>query len=189
MITTQDASIARRLQLLRSHGMTRDTAEMERVSEGGWYYEQQVLGFNYRITDIQAALGLSQLARMEPMHEQREALANRYDELLARLPVRLPPRQSDRRSSWHLYAIEVDGAGTSRSRAQVFQYLRDAGIGVNVHYIPIHTQPFYARLGFKRGDFPASEHYYSRAISLPLHPTLSAPEQDFVVNTLADALA
>lgn len=188
IVTTNDEQTASRLRLLRSHGMTRDPREMVRESEGGWYYEQQVLGYNYRMTDLQAALGLSQLARLDSMHRRREALADRYDFLLGRLPLLLPARLPDRRSAWHLYAIEIDETRTRTTRAAVYSRLRGAGIGVNVHYIPIHTQPYYAGLGFKRGDFPVSEHYYGRTISIPLFPALTDEQQDFVVATLASAL-
>jgi dTDP-4-amino-4,6-dideoxygalactose transaminase len=189
MLATQDEQLARRLQLLRSHGMTRRSEEMDCEPEGPWVYEQQLLGFNYRLTDVQAVLGLSQLKRLDDMHARREARASRYDELLAHLPLILPIRLEDRRSSWHLYAVEIDEAKTSKPRAQVFQHLRNAGIGVNVHYIPIHTQPFYARLGFKLGDFPASERYYGRSLSIPLFPSLTEEEQRHVANSLAAALA
>lgn len=189
LVTTRDAELARRLRLLRSHGMTRDPQEMEHPSEGGWYYEQQLLGFNYRLTDLQAALGLSQLGRLDEMQSRRNALADRYDALLAGLPVVTPPRRADRRSAWHLYVIELDDerAGASR-RAEVFAAFRAAGIGVNVHYIPIHLQPYYARLGFRRGDFPAAERYYSRAITLPLFPAMREEQQDRVVDLLRGLL-
>ena len=186
LVTTQDAALAQRLRLFRSHGMTRDVAQMEYVSEGPWYYEQQDLGYNYRLTDIQAALGSSQLTRLTALQARRIALANRYDNILAGLPLVLPPRLPDRISSWHLYAVEVDGTRTVLSRAQVFQALRDAQIGVNVHYIPIHLQPFYARLGFQRGEFPAAEHYYARALSLPLFASMSEAQQDRVAQVLID---
>ncbi|MEQ1807022.1 MAG: UDP-4-amino-4,6-dideoxy-N-acetyl-beta-L-altrosamine transaminase [Burkholderiaceae bacterium] len=189
IVTTPHDDVANRLRLLRSHGMVRDSAQLERVPEGAWYYEQHALGFNYRLTDMQAALGLSQLERVDVMQGRRRALADRYDLLLSRLPVILPTRQPDRTSAWHLYAIEIDGTRTSNTRAEVFQRMRDAGIGVNVHYIPIHTQPFYARLGFKRGDFPASERYYARALSLPLFPAMTEAQQQHVVATFEEALA
>jgi UDP-4-amino-4,6-dideoxy-N-acetyl-beta-L-altrosamine transaminase len=189
IVVSQDKRLADRLQALRSHGMTRNPLEMESACEGAWYYEQQSLGFNFRMTEVQAALGLSQLARLDVMRSRREMLAQRYDRLLAGLPVLLPPRLAHRQSSWHLYAVEVDETRTSKSRAHVFEYMRNAGIGVNVHYIPIHTQPFYHRLGFRRGDFPASERYYSRAISIPLFPALTEEQQDLVVKVLAEALA
>lgn len=186
LVTTQDADLAHRLRLLRSHGMTREQQDMERASEGPWYYEQAMLGFNARMTDLQAALGRSQLMRLDAMHARREALAARYDDLLSGLALILPARQPDRRSAWHLYVVEVDDTKTSVMRGEVFNHLRNAGIGVNVHYIPIHTQPYYARLGFRHGDFPASERYYSRAISLPLFPTMTEDQQSFVVRTLSE---
>ncbi|MDH3210717.1 MAG: UDP-4-amino-4,6-dideoxy-N-acetyl-beta-L-altrosamine transaminase, partial [Burkholderiaceae bacterium] len=188
MLTTRNDALARRLRLLRSHGVTREPRDMEHEPEGPWCYEQTLLGFNGRMTDIQAALGHSQLMRLDTMHRQRETLADRYDALLAELPLFLPLRLPDRRSARHLYAVEIDDARTSATRAQVVKHMRDAGIGVNVHYIPIHTQPYYTRLGFKRGDFPASERYYARAISLPLFPAMNAEQQSFVVNTLRTVL-
>jgi len=191
MITTQSDTLAQELRLLRSHGVTRDTALMERpqdlTDQGPWIYEQQRLGWNCRMTDLQAALGNSQLKRLDAMHAQRVALAGRYDELLADLPLRLPARRADRVSAWHLYAVEVDSAQTSR-RA-VFDALHAADIGVNVHYIPIHTQPYFQRLGFRAGQYPAAEAYYARTVSLPLHPGLTLPEQDRVVSTLRAVLA
>lgn len=184
MVTTQDDALAAKLQLLRSHGITRDANLLEQQDEGGWYYEQQCLGWNYRITDIQAALGYSQLQRMQAMQQQRVARADRYDRLLAELPVILPPRAADRLSSWHLYAIEIDETRTSVTRRQAFDALRAASIGVNVHYIPIHTQPYYTALGFRAEDFPAACHYYGRALSLPLFPAMTDAEQDRVVGVL-----
>ncbi len=189
LVTTNDASLARRLRLLRSHGMTREASEMERPSEEPWYYEQILLGFNYRLTDLQAALGLSQLKRIDAQQARRQALADRYDALLAGLPILLPCRLEDRTSAWHLYVIEIDEARTSKSRAEVFRLMRAADIGVNVHYIPIHTQPYYTRLGFRRGDFPTSEHYYGRAISLPLFPQLTEEDQHRVATELRKALS
>lgn len=189
IVTTRDAALAHRLRLLRSHGMTRDTADMEHSSEGSWYYEQQELGFNFRMTEMQAALGLSQLQRLPEMHQRRKALADRYDRLLSNSPLRLPPRSKDRDSSWHLYAIELDEGRTEVTRSYLFAKLREADIGVNVHYIPIHTQPYYRRLGFKLGDFPNSERYYSRAISIPLFPRMSETQQDRVVNVISSVLS
>jgi UDP-4-amino-4,6-dideoxy-N-acetyl-beta-L-altrosamine transaminase len=189
LITTQDPALARKLQLLRSHGMTREPSELEHPSEGGWYYEQQLLGLNYRLTDMQAALGSSQLKRLDAMQARRAQLAAQYGDLLADLPLILPAELPDRTSAWHLYAVEIDEKRTDRRRADVFQALRDAKIGANVHYIPIHTQPYYQRLGFRQGDFPASEHYYSRAISLPLFPALTLAQQQRVAGVLREALA
>lgn len=188
MVTTQDPAMAKHLRLLRSHGMTREAADLHEVAEGPWVYEQQLLGYNYRLTELQAALGSSQLRRLDSMHARRVALADHYDALLADLPLRLPTRLPDRVSAWHLYAIEVDDTRTSSSRAAVFHALRDARIGANVHYIPIHFQTHYAARGFARGDFPASERYYSRAISLPLFPAMTQAQQQRVVDVLVAAL-
>lgn len=183
MLTTNDDNLASKLRLLRSHGITRDDAALERPSEGGWYYEQVTLGYNYRMTDMQAALGLSQLARMDTWRSRREALADRYDRALADSRFKLPARLQDRVSSWHLYVVELTD-DVAASRAEVFAGLRDAGIGANVHYIPIHTQPHYERLGFERGDYPHSERYYDRAITIPLFPAMTDEQQDFVIEAL-----
>lgn len=189
MVTTRDAALAERLQGLRSHGMVRDASRMTQPPEGPWVYEQQQLGWNCRMTELQAALGRSQLRRLPQMAAQREASAARYDRLLASLPLRLPARLSDRRSSWHLYAVEIDAGRTPCSRADAFGALRAADIGVNVHYMPIHLQPYYQALGFVRGQFPAAEAYYAQALSLPLFPGMSETEQDRVVAVLAQVLA
>ncbi len=189
IVATNDPSIAKRLRLLRSHGTTRVAADLVRPADGAWVYEQQLLGYNYRMTDLQAALGESQLSRLGAMHSQRIALADRYDRLLSGLPLVLPPRPSDRASSWHLYVVEIDATRTRRTRAQVFARLRDAQIGVNVHYIPIHTQPYYAALGFKADDYPAALHYYRGALSLPLFPELTEAQQQRVADALRGALA
>ncbi|WP_323015534.1 UDP-4-amino-4,6-dideoxy-N-acetyl-beta-L-altrosamine transaminase, partial [Devosia sp.] len=188
MVTTQDEALAARLRSLRSHGMTRDPALLERTPDGPWYYEQHDLGYNYRLTDMQAALGLSQLQRLDAMQARRVALADAYDTLFADLPVKLPHRGPDRQSAWHLYAIEIDKSRTSADRRAVFEALRRANIGVNVHYIPIHTQPYYERLGFGRQDFPAAVAYYEQAISLPLFPRMTQDQQAHVAQTLRAAL-
>jgi UDP-4-amino-4,6-dideoxy-N-acetyl-beta-L-altrosamine transaminase len=194
MVTTQDPAIARRLQLLRSHGITRTPGEMvlDGPMPGPWYYEQATLGFNYRMTDIQSTLGFMQLQRLEQFHTARERLADRYDQLLAGLPLKLPVRApsaaSTARSSWHLYVVEVmPGAGVA-SRETVFKRLWDANITVNVHYIPIHTQPFYRARGFQTGQFPAAEAYYAQALSIPLYPALTDAQQDHVIAQLSQAL-
>lgn len=187
MVVTQDEGIAERLRLLRSHGITRDPSAMQGPCEGPWYYEQVALGYNYRLTDLQSALGLSQLSRLEEWQEARTRLADRYDALLADTPLVLPARRADRKSAWHLYAVEL-ADGAPASRLSVFEAMREAGIGVNVHYIPIHLQPHYATLGFARGDFPAAEAYYARALSLPLFPAMSEEQQDRVVEVLLAAI-
>ena len=189
LVTTQDPAVAARLRLLRSHGMTRESGEMEHASPGGWYYEQQCLGYNYRMTELQAALGESQLKRMADMHGRRKDRAARYDVLLRDLPLILPARLDDRESSLHLYVVEIDRDRTLARRSDVFARMRDAEIGVNVHYIPIHTQPYYERLGFAPSDAPHSVRYYERALSIPLYPELTDADQDRVVHALSSALS
>ena len=188
MVTTRDHELDRQLRLLRSHGMTREPESLQGVPEGPWVYEQHLLGFNYRLTDMQAALGESQLKRIVSMQKARQTLARIYDELLATLPLRLPVQLADRESSCHLYVIEVDDQRCSASRGRVFSAMRSAGIGVNVHYIPIHLQPYYASLGFRPGSFPAAERYYACALSLPLFPAMTNVQQGQVVDALASAL-
>ncbi|WP_088281768.1 UDP-4-amino-4,6-dideoxy-N-acetyl-beta-L-altrosamine transaminase [Ideonella sp. A 288] len=188
MVTTPDAALAERLRLLRSHGMVRDAAQLRSPPEGPWVYEQHLLGWNCRMTELQAALGLSQMQHLDTAHARRAALAERYDGLLAALPLIRPARLADRVSAWHLYPVEVDGARTDRTRAEVFAALRAADIGVNVHYIPIHTQPYYRELGFRPGDFPAAEAYAARTLSLPLFPQMTHDEQDRVVEVLQQVL-
>lgn len=188
MVTTKDAELASRLRLLRSHGITREASQMSAPPEGAWCYEQQSLGFNYRLTDIQAALGTSQLARVDAMRVRRDALARRYDELLAALPVFRPARQADRESAHHLYVVQLDAERCPAKRRDVFTRLRTAGIGANVHYIPIHLQPYYRQRGFGPGDFPHAERYYEGALTLPLYPALTYEQQDYVVNALKNAL-
>ncbi len=183
MALSNDAVLADHMARLRSHGIQRDVAAL--ATHGPWYYEQIELGFNYRMTELQAALGLSQLARLDAYVAARRSLADRYDRFLAGLPVRTPGRDPDSDSAWHLYVIRLEDA--SRRRA-VFEHLRTANIGVNVHYIPVHLQPDYQRLGFAPGDYPVSEDYYARALTLPLYPTLSETEQDQVVAKLREAL-
>lgn len=184
MALTNSAELAAAMRRLRSHGITREASEMEGPSEGAWYYQQVELGFNYRMTDLQAALGLSQLRRLDEFVARRNRLANHYDRLLADVPVGRPVLRSPMTSAWHLYVVHVpDG-----TRRRVFDAMRAAGIGVNVHYIPVHLQPYYRRRGFKPGDFPEAEHHYAAAISLPLFPGLSKVDQDRVVAVLAASL-
>lgn len=186
MFMTQTRELAEKVMQLRSHGITRDMAHMTEPSHGAWYYQQLDLGFNYRLTDLQAALGLSQLTRLESFIQRRHELVQRYQQLLQHLPLDLPSQPHQGRSSWHLYIIRLHD---DTRRAVVFDQLRQAGIGVNVHYIPIHTQPYYQQLGFCWGDFPQAEQFYSQIISLPLHPSLSDDEQLQVVQVLERALA
>lgn len=184
LVTTRDAAIAERLRLARSHGITREPAQMSGTPEGAWSYEQIALGHNYRLTDLQAALGLSQLRRLPAFLARRIELAARYDRLLAPLPLVLPRQAPGQQSAWHLYVVQVPEG----RRAAVFERLRAAGIGVNVHYIPVHLQPYYRKLGFKPGDCPAAEAYYARALTLPLHAGLTEQQQDRVVAALGEAL-
>jgi dTDP-4-amino-4,6-dideoxygalactose transaminase len=184
MVMGNDPHLMRRVELLRSHGITRDPAEMLGESEGAWYYQQVELGYNYRLTDIQAALGRSQLARIETYLARRRELARRYATLLDGLPLDLPGYDAE--SAWHLYVVQLRDPARRR---RVFDALRAADIGVNVHYIPVHLQPDYGRLGFAPGDFPVAEAYYAAALSLPLYPGLSDADQDFVARQLRLALA
>lgn len=184
MVLGKDAALLGRIARLRSHGISRDEAEMEGGSEGGWYYQQLELGYNYRMTDIQAALGLSQLARLEAAVTRRRQLAARYNALLADLPLQTPPADPD--GAWHLYVVQLHEPAR---RAAVYDAMRRAGVGVNVHYIPVHLQPYYRRLGFKPGDFPRAEAYYAAALTLPLYPDLSEADQDHVVAALGSALS
>ncbi|MBT2294233.1 UDP-4-amino-4,6-dideoxy-N-acetyl-beta-L-altrosamine transaminase [Pseudomonas fluorescens] len=184
MVLTNRPELAQRLQRLRSHGMTRDADQMTEPSHGPWYYQQVELGFNYRMTDLQAALGLSQLNKLDGFIARRRELAARYHRLLGGLPLTLPGLQPDAESAWHLYVVRLQLDGITLSHLQVFEGLRAAGIGVNLHYIPVHLQPYYRDLGFATGDFPQAERYYSEAISLPMFPSLSDEQQDYVVEQL-----
>jgi len=181
-VTTRDPALAQQLSLLRTHGITRERASMRNEPEGGWYYEQLALGFNFRMTDIHAALGTSQLKRLEAFVRRRRELADRYDRLLAGLPITRPGRSPSGNPSWHLYVVQVE------NRRRVYDALRAAGIGVNVHYIPVHWHPYYQALGFRRGDFPHAERYYGGALTLPLYAALTDAEQDKVVAELGRAV-
>lgn len=185
MALTNNPKLARSMELLRSHGVTRDPAAMTQGSEGPWYYQQVELGFNYRMTELQAALGLSQMNRLDAYVSKRHALVKRYDEQLSALALSTPWQHPDGYSSFHLYVVRL--ADSSRRR-EVFEALRAEGIGVNVHYIPVHTQPYYQSMGFAVGNFPQAERYYAEAISLPLYPGLSEADQDHVISSLRKAL-
>jgi UDP-4-amino-4,6-dideoxy-N-acetyl-beta-L-altrosamine transaminase len=184
MAMTRDPELAERMRLFRSHGITRDPARMTQPADGGWYYQQLELGYNYRLTDLQAALGLSQADRIDEYVARRHALADRYDAALAGTGVVTPLRGTDAYSGLHLYAVRI----AAEAHARVFQAMRNAGIGVNLHYIPVHLQPYYGVMGFAPGDFPRSEAYYAEAITLPLYPALQESEQDRVVSSLTEAL-
>jgi UDP-4-amino-4,6-dideoxy-N-acetyl-beta-L-altrosamine transaminase len=187
---TSDGMLADRMRLLRSHGITRDAALMDQPPDGAWYYEQIALGFNYRMTDIQAALGVSQLGRLESFVARRHELARRYDALLAGLPLQTPWRDPDSHSGLHLYVIRLRLDAIPRRHTAVFDALRAEGIGVNLHYIPIYRQPYYRRLGrYTPSDYPEAERYYAEAISLPMYPGLTDAEQDHVVAAVRRACA
>ncbi|MHA7819022.1 MAG: UDP-4-amino-4,6-dideoxy-N-acetyl-beta-L-altrosamine transaminase [Erythrobacter sp.] len=185
MATTNDDGLAELMRLDRSHGITREPDRIEAQDPGAWYYEQQRLGYNYRMTDINAALGLSQMSRLESIIERRQDIARIYNEAFADLPLTVPWQHSDAASAWHLYVIRVPADG----HRGVFEELRSKGIGVNLHYIPVYWQPYYRRLGFARGHCPNAERYYTEAISLPMFPTITREQQDNVIAGVRDALA
>jgi UDP-4-amino-4,6-dideoxy-N-acetyl-beta-L-altrosamine transaminase len=187
-VLTNDPGLCDRLRRLRSHGITRDPAQMDEPDVGAWSYEMQELGFNYRITDIQAVLGLSQLKRLDGFLARRRMLVQRYDTLLKNLPLQLPQLDALDESAWHLYVVRVKDNSAHADRRAVFDALRAADIGVNVHYIPVHLQPYYRRLGFKPGNFPQAEQYYREALSLPLYAALTDAQQDRVVAQLKRVL-
>lgn len=181
LAVTNDADLADRMQMLRSHGITRDPSKMTEPSHGGWYYQQVDLGFNYRMTELQAALGVSQMERLDKFVSRRHQIADIYDDRLSDLPLDTPKRRPDAYSALHLYVVQLHDHSRHR---EIFDGLRSKGILVNLHYIPVHMQPWYRGLGFCDGDFPAAENYYSRAISLPMFPALTDAEIETTVETL-----
>ena len=187
MALTNDVQLAKRMQLLRSHGITRDVDEMTHASDGPWYYQQIELGYNYRMTDMQAALGLSQMSRLDEYVTKRHAIAKRYDQLLAELPVKIPWQHEDGYSGLHLYVIRLKLAEMDKTHRQVFEALRKLGIGVNLHYIPVYHQPYYENLGFKAGYCVEAEQYYVEAISLPMYPGLTDAQHDKVIESIESA--
>lgn len=189
MVLTNNVQLAKRTQLLRSHGITRDAADMTHAPDGPWYYQQVDLGFNYRMTDIQAALGLSQMQRVDEFVDRRHAIAKRYDQLLADFPVITPWQHADSYSGFHLYVIRLKLAEIGKTHRQVFEVFCAANIGVNLHYIPVHRQPYYERLGFKAGHCPEAEQYYAEAISLPMYPELTEAQQNNVIEVLCQTTA
>ena len=186
MALTNDPELANHMARLRSHGITRDTVEMTHAPDGPWYYQQIELGFNYRMPDLQAALGSSQMRRLDEFVTKRLAIARRYDELLSDLPVLIPWQHADSYSSLHLYVIRLDLSAIIHR--EVFERLRMNGIGVNLHYIPVYRQPYYARMGFNPSDFPEAERYYAEAISLPIYPSLTEEQQLEVVRWLINPI-
>jgi UDP-4-amino-4,6-dideoxy-N-acetyl-beta-L-altrosamine transaminase len=188
MALTNNDHLASRLNLLRSHGITRDSALMPLPIDGPWSYQQVVLGFNYRMTEMQAALGVSQMTRLESYIKRRHEIANYYNELLFDLPLLLPWQHPDSYSTYHLYVIRLKLDQINSNHRKVFEALRAKDIMVNLHYIPVHTQPYFQQMGFNLGDFPQAEQYYREAISIPIHVNLSNEEQVFVVNSLREAI-
>ena len=185
MALTNNPELAFKLQLLRSHGITRDSSKMVGENEGGWYYQQIALGYNYRMTDIQAALGNSQLTRVDKYVSVRNEIADFYDSEFKNTDIVLPFRGKDYYSAFHLYIIQLS---QSDLRASIFAQFRKMGLGVNVHYIPVHTQPYYKGLGFNKGDFPNAEAYYAKSITIPLYPTMTQQQQFTVANLVKEAI-
>jgi len=185
MALTNNNKLFKHMSLLRSHGITRDPSQMTKQADGDWYYQQIELGYNYRMTDIQAALGVSQLKRLDDYVSRRHELSTRYNELLKDFPLVIPYQHNDGYSAFHLYIIRLKNKNKHK---QVFEYLRKNGIGVNLHYIPVYHQPYYEAMGFKKGYCLEAENYYNEAISLPMYATLSEVEQDKVVAVLHKAL-
>ena len=183
--TTNDKAIAEAMYLYRSHGITKSPSQMIRPDEGDWYYEQHELGFNYRMTEMQAALGLSQLLRIDEFVAQRNQISLQYQQRLGTLPLKFVVPLADSFSSYHLQIIRLDD---SRKRRQIFDDMRSLGIQVHVHYFPVHLQPYYLHLGFKKGDFPISERFYSEILTLPLFPKLSPEDISYVVQTLVETI-
>ncbi len=187
-VMTNNKELADKMALYRSHGITRDANKMQNESHGGWYYEQVDLGFNYRMTELQAALGVTQMTRLDDFVSARHKLAVRYNQLFVDLPITLPYQLEGTYSGLHLYVIRLQLDKIAKTHREVFEALREQGIGVNLHYIPVHTQPYYQNMGFKTGDFPESELYYQEAISIPMFHTMTDKQQDTVVRVLSDVL-
>lgn len=185
---TNNLALSKRMELLRSHGITRDTALMTKASDGPWYYEQIDLGFNYRMTDLQAALGVSQMDRLEQFLARRRELAARYDRQLSNLPILLPWQYPDAKSAYHLYIIRLKLSKIKKTHLEVFNELRKKGVGVNLHYIPIYRQPFYQSIGFQYSEWVNSEEYYSDAISIPIYHGLTNEMQDKVINAICETV-
>lgn len=184
--TTNDESLSKRMQLFRSHGVTRDTTFMTDKSHGDWYYQQIELGYNYRMTDLQAALGLSQLSKLDEFIDKRQQIALRYNSFFNDLPIKTQLILEGCLSSYHLFVIQLELTKTKLSHKEIFDFLRNNGVGVNLHYIPIHTQPYYADLGFKKGDFPEAETYYSKSISIPIFPNLETNDQAHICDLVGE---
>jgi UDP-4-amino-4,6-dideoxy-N-acetyl-beta-L-altrosamine transaminase len=189
MAVTNNAALAKRLRLFRSHGISSAAEDMQtRPPKEIWNYQQIDLGFNYRMTDIQAALGLSQMKRLDEFVSRRHAIAQRYNQLLSKLPILTPYQHEDGYSGYHLYVIRLKLAEIKKTQRQVYDALHAADIFVNLHYIPVYRQPYYEKMGFTAGYCPEAEHYYAEAISIPLYPGLTEVQQDQVVAEIAEAV-
>ena len=188
MAVTNDDELATKIGLLRSHGITRDSKLMTKPMDGPWYYQQVALGYNYRMTDLQGALGASQITRLKEYVARRHEIADRYSKLLVDLPLTLPWQDKDSYSAFHLYVVRLKLDQINKTHLEVFERMRELNIMVNLHYIPVHTQPYYQQFGFKTGDYPNAEQFYKEAISIPMYPTLTFAQQDEVVCALSDAL-
>ena len=188
MVLTNNRELYEKLMLYRSHGITRDPAKMTHISDGSWYYQQIALGCNYRMTDIQAALGASQMMRLDAFVARRRVLAARYDALLQDLPLVTPYVMGGADPSWHIYVVRMAFDQISKTKQQIFEEMKEQGVVLNLHYIPVHRQPYYEKLGFRQGDFPQSEKYYDEAFTLPLYYDLTNDEQDRIVESLRKIL-
>ena len=186
--TTNDSKLAQKMTLFRSHGITRDSSLITEESHGGWYYQQIELGYNYRMTEMQAALGVSQMTKLHSFIAKRNQLAERYDQHLEKMPITIPYQIKESYSSRHLYVVRLQLEAISLTHKEVFEALRKKNIGVNLHYIPVHTQPYYEKLGFKQGVFMTAEKYYQEAISIPLFHGMTFEQQDIVINELKSIL-
>jgi len=189
MAITNDTALADRLRRLRTHGITHDkTLVQPRPDNEIWNYQQIELGFNYRMTDIHAALGLSQMNRLDEFVIRRHQIAERYYAKLSSLPITTPHQAPNMHSSYHLYPIRVSEAESGKTQRQIYDALWQSGVAVNLHYIPVHRQPYYEKLGFKAGDFPEAESFHREVLSLPIYPTLQDSAQEHVVQTLSTEL-
>ena len=188
MVLTNRKDLYEKLLLYRSHGITRDPVKMTHASDGAWYYQQIALGYNYRMTDIQAALGISQMKRLDTFVARRRELAARYDTLLRDLPLVTPYVMEGAEPSWHIYVVQMDFSRARKTKQQIFEEMKEQGVVLNLHYIPVHRQPYYEKLGFRQGDFPKSEKYYKEAFTLPLYYDLTDDEQEHIVGALKKVL-
>lgn len=189
MVLTNNEELYKKLVLFRSHGITRDVDMMTHEADGPWYYQQVNLGFNYRMTDIQAALGWSQMDRLDEFVSRRRYLVERYNELLKDLPIRTPYRCECANPSWHLYIARIDFTKIGFTKKELFARMKEKGVMLNLHYIPVHTQPYYQNLGLKFGDYPVSENYYEEAFTLPLYYDLTDEMQDYIISVLSEIIA